>query len=76
MQAIARLTAVSALVLTLVGVAPAFATNTSEALKMCQANNMCHSRVGEHSVIMTVGKDMVECEKTAKGKCIVVHGAG
>jgi hypothetical protein len=61
--------------------APAFATTTSQAIKLCQKNPSCHSRVGEHSVIFTInGQEAVECPKLSTGQCIVVrtnpHGFG
>ena len=75
MTMIARLSIASVLALGLLGAAtPAFATNTSQALKLCRANPSCHSRVGEHSIIMTInGQDAVECPKLSTGQCIVVR---
>ena len=75
MTIIARFSLVSLLVVGLLGAAtPAFATNTSQALKLCRANPSCHSRVGEHSVIMTInGQDTVECPKLSTGECIMVR---
>lgn len=75
MTMIARLSIASLVALGLLGAAtPAFATNTSQALKLCRANPSCHSRVGEHSIIMTInGQDAVECPKLSTGECIVVR---
>ncbi len=53
---------------------PVFATTTSQAIKLCQKNPSCRSRVGEHSIIMTIGgKEVVECPKLSTGQCIIVR---
>lgn len=70
-----RVTSALALAIGLAGVsAPSFATNTSQALKLCHDNPQCHSSLGENSLGMYVGgKLVVECERKAKGKCIAIH---
>jgi hypothetical protein len=77
MTIVARMSVASILAIGFLGFAtPSFATNTSQALKLCRANPSCHSRVGEHSVIMTInGQDAVECPKLSTGQCIVVRTA-
>jgi hypothetical protein len=75
MTTLTRVTFVVAFALGFAGAsAPAFATDTSQALKLCQNNPQCHSKLGENSIAMSVnGKLVVECERKAKGKCIVIH---
>ena len=75
MTALVRLTAAIGLAIGVASVAPpAFATNTSQALNLCHNNPECHSSLGENSIAMSIGgKLVVECERKAKGKCIVIH---
>ncbi len=75
MTTISRIVTASVLAFGLLSIAsPVFATTTSDALKLCRKNPSCHSRVGEHSIIMTInGQDAVECPKLSTGECIVVR---
>jgi hypothetical protein len=75
MKTIAQIATATALAVGMLSIAaPAFATDTSHALKLCRQNNRCHSRVGEHSIIFTIdGNEVVECPKLSTGECIIVR---
>lgn len=51
---------------------PAFATNTREAIKMCDANPKCQFDVGEDGVVISVGGELIVCP-IKNGPCGVSH---
>lgn len=58
--------------LSILAAAPAFATNTREAIKACDANPKCQFDVKEDGVVISVGGELILCP-IKNGPCGVAH---
>ena len=58
--------------LSVLAAAPAFATDTREAIRACDANPKCQFDVGKDGVVISVGGELIICP-IKNGPCGVAH---